>query len=67
MEFAANTLFESEMSVGKMRGKWHEYRGTKVNVTYHPAYLLRNEFAKRYVWNDIKLLMDAMGLQRASK
>lgn len=62
---AANTLFDTQLSVGKMRGKWHEYRGAQVIVTYHPAYLLRNEFAKRYVWDDIKKLMEAMGLKRA--
>ena len=62
---AANTLFASNESVGKMRNRWLEYRGAKVMVTYHPAYLLRNEFAKRYAWADIQKLMDAMGLKRA--
>lgn len=61
---AANTLFACNESVGKMRNRWLKYRGAQVMVTYHPAYLLRNEFAKRYVWADIQKLMDAMGLKR---
>ena len=28
--------------MGKMRGKWHRYRGIPTLVTYHPSYLLQN-------------------------
>jgi DNA polymerase len=31
-------------------------------VTYHPSYLLRNESAKRFVWDDMQMLMREMGL-----
>jgi DNA polymerase len=31
-------------------------------VTYHPAYLLRNEGAKRHVWEDMQLLVKEMGI-----
>jgi uracil-DNA glycosylase family 4 len=30
--------------------------------TYHPAYLLHNPNQKRTVWEDMKRLMDAMGI-----
>jgi DNA polymerase len=50
--------------IGSLRGKWHTYRGAKVIVTYHPSYLLRNESAKRLVWDDMKLLMREMGLNQ---
>ena len=33
----------------------------KVVCTYHPAYLLRNPSAKKYTWDDMKLLMREMG------
>jgi DNA polymerase len=34
----------------------------QVLCTYHPAYLLRNPAAKRHVWDDMKMLMRAMGV-----
>jgi uracil-DNA glycosylase len=59
---AAKALLNSDLSIGRLRGKWHNYRGIPVVCTYHPAYLLRNPAAKRDVWEDLKLLMDRMGL-----
>jgi uracil-DNA glycosylase len=58
----AQALLESTDSVGKLRGRWHRYRGSKVLVTYHPSYLLRNPSAKKYVWDDMQLLLKEMGL-----
>ncbi|MFT5522384.1 MAG: uracil-DNA glycosylase family 4 [Pirellulaceae bacterium] len=60
---AAQNLLETKESVGRLRGKFHNYRGIKVMVTYHPAYLLRTDSAKRYTWDDMKMLMEAMGIQ----
>jgi DNA polymerase len=62
---AARTLLATEQSVGKMRGRFHDYRGTPLLVTYHPAYLLRNPDAKKDVWADIQILMNQMGLKTA--
>jgi len=59
---AAQTLLETPLPVGKLRGRWHDYRGIRVLVTYHPAYLLRNPGAKKDTWEDIKILMREMGL-----
>jgi DNA polymerase len=58
---AAQTLLATDTSIGKLRGKFFDYRGIKVVCTYHPAYLLRNPDAKRFVWDDMKLLMKEMG------
>jgi uracil-DNA glycosylase family 4 len=55
--FAAQTLLQTTMSISKLRGKFHEYKGIKVLPTYHPAYLLRNPEKKRDVWEDMKMLM----------
>lgn len=60
---AAKTLLATEQSVGRMRGRFHDYRGTPVLVTYHPAYLLRNPDAKKNVWADVQILMNQMGLK----
>jgi uracil-DNA glycosylase len=51
---AIQTILRSKVSVGKLRGRFHEYRGIPVMPTYHPAYLLRNPEAKRDVWDDMK-------------
>lgn len=60
---AAKTLLETETSIGKLRGKFHLYRGIPVLCTYHPAYLLRNPAAKRDVWEDMQMLMREMGIE----
>ena len=39
---AVQALLNTTHSMGKMRGKWHRYRGIPTIVTYHPSYLLRN-------------------------
>ena len=59
---AAQTLLETADSIGRLRGRFHEYRGSKVLATYHPSYLLRNPDAKKYVWDDMKTLLMEMGL-----
>jgi DNA polymerase len=56
-------LFPNALSIGKMRGKFYEWQGSKVLCTYHPSYLLRNPEAKKWVWEDMKLLLADMGLE----
>jgi DNA polymerase len=58
---AAQNLLNSTETIGRMRGKLHDYRGMKVVCTYHPAYLLRNPAAKGPAWEDLKMLMREMG------
>jgi DNA polymerase len=58
---AAQALLETAVSIGKLRGKFHAYRDSQVVATYHPAYLLRNPDAKRFVWDDMQMLMREMG------
>ena len=60
---AAQNLLASEQSIGKMRGRLHDYQGIKVLCTYHPAYLLRNPEAKKDVWQDMQFLMREMGIE----
>ncbi|MEN6452546.1 MAG: uracil-DNA glycosylase [Thermoguttaceae bacterium] len=57
---AAQNLLGSDETIGRLRGRVHDLRGVKVICTYHPAYLLRNPNAKRFVWDDIKMLMAEM-------
>lgn len=59
---AAQTLLRTTRPVGQLRGKFHDYRGRKVLVTYHPSYLLRTPEMKHHTWDDMKMLMQAMGI-----
>jgi uracil-DNA glycosylase len=60
---AAQSLLKTKDSISKIRGEWLEYRGTKLMVTYHPAYLLRNPPAKADVWKDLQKVMALLGLK----
>ena len=53
---AAKCLLATEDGVGRLRGRWHDFSGTPLLVTYHPAALLRDETYKRPVWEDMKAL-----------
>jgi len=53
--FAAQTLLETKLSIGKLRGTVHRYYGIPLVVTYHPAALLRNPAWKRPTWEDVQL------------
>jgi DNA polymerase len=60
---ALQELLKTTLSMSKLRGKWHQYRGIPTIVTYHPAYLLRKPEFKRESWEDLQMLMAAMGLK----
>ena len=53
--FAAQTLLETKLAIGKLRGHVHSFYGIPLVVTYHPAALLRNPNWKRPTWDDVKL------------
>jgi DNA polymerase len=50
---AAHALLETEISIGASRGRIFHYGETPVVVTYHPAYLLRNQGDKTKAWEDL--------------
>ena len=52
--FAAQTLLNTTLPLGKLRGQIHLYNDVPVIVTYHPAALLRNEAWKRPTWEDVQ-------------
>jgi DNA polymerase len=53
---ASSLLLGREVSITKVRGTWHEYRGIPVMPTFHPAFVLRQytEENRRLVWEDLK-------------
>ena len=60
---AAKKMLQTTQALGRLRGKFHPWRGAQLIATYHPAYLLRNESAKRHVWEDMKMLVKEMGIE----
>jgi len=57
---AAQMLVKGIVSISRSRGRWMEYRRIPVMLTYHPAYLLRNPAAKKLVWEDMKMVHEAL-------
>jgi uracil-DNA glycosylase len=64
---AAMYLLGVKQSLASLRGIWHECRGAKLAVTYHPAFLLRDPRQKGEAWKDLQMVMAKMGLKGASK
>jgi DNA polymerase len=66
---AAKALLGTELSLGRLRGKFHDFRGIPVMVTYHPSFLLphRSPEKKRDVWEDMQRLMAKMGREIPGK
>ncbi len=56
-------------SIGSLRGRFLEYRGTPLMPTYHPSYLLRNQSntEKRKVWEDLLKAMERLGMPISEK
>ena len=58
---AVTFLLGKTEGITRLRGTWQAYEGIPVMPTYHPAFLLRQESAKRAAWNDLKMVMQALG------
>lgn len=54
---AAETLLGTRESMGSLRGRWFEFKGFPLIVTFHPAYLLRDPSKKRDAWTDLKAII----------
>jgi DNA polymerase len=54
--FAAQTLLQTKLAIGKLRSQVHRFHGVPLIVTYHPAALLRNPSWKRPTWEDVQLV-----------
>ncbi len=59
---AATYLLGVKQPLASLRGQWHSVRGSKVAVTYHPAFLLRDPRQKGEAWKDLQRVMVEMGL-----
>ena len=59
---AAKTLLAINAPMAELRGRWYDFRGTKLAVTYHPAFLLRDPRQKKETWKDLQIVMKELGL-----
>jgi len=59
---AAKNLLAVNDSMANLRGRWYDFRDSKLVVTYHPAYLLRDPRQKKEAWKDLQMVMKFLGL-----
>jgi DNA polymerase len=64
---AATYLLGQRQPLAGLRGRVHSVRGTKLIVTYHPAYLLRDPRQKKEAWADLQIAMKELGLKPPAK
>jgi uracil-DNA glycosylase family 4 len=59
----------SVKTLGEVRGKWKEFAGIPLMVTYHPSYILRNQSnsSKRAIWEDLLQVMEKAELPISEK
>lgn len=64
---AAKYLLGINDSMANLRGHWYDFKGAKLVVTYHPAYLLRDPRQKKEAWKDLQMVMKYLGLKPLAK
>jgi DNA polymerase len=64
---AATYLLGQRQPLAGLRGRVHSFRGTKLIVTYHPAFLLRDPRQKKEAWADLQIAMRELGLKAPSR
>jgi uracil-DNA glycosylase family 4 len=60
---AAKNLLAMNDSMSNLRGRWYEFKGARLAVTYHPAYLLRDPRQKKEAWKDLQMVMKYLRLE----
>jgi uracil-DNA glycosylase family 4 len=64
---AATYLLGQRQPLAGLRGRVHSFRGSKLVVTYHPAFLLRDPRQKKEAWADLQIAMRELGLKPPAK
>jgi len=59
---AVEGLLGTRATMRELRGRWHIYNSIPLMITYHPAYLLRNQAPseKRKVWEDMLQVLERL-------
>jgi DNA polymerase len=60
-------MLASKLSMGKLRGQWHNWRGIKLMPIYHPAFLLRSytDENRAATNNDLRLICKETGANKS--
>ena len=64
---AATYLLGQRQPLAGLRGRVHSFRASKLIVTYHPAFLLRDPRQKKEAWADLQIAMRELGLKPPSR
>jgi uracil-DNA glycosylase len=73
---AAKNLLVMNSSLGELRGRFYDFKpagsdsswqGSRLAVTYHPAYLLRDPRQKGEAWKDLQMVMKYLGIEPSKK
>jgi uracil-DNA glycosylase family 4 len=64
---AAKTLLAVNEPMSQLRGRWFDFHGHRLAVTYHPAFLLRDPRQKKETWKDLQMVMKDLGLPMPAK
>ena len=76
---AAKNLLAMNASMSELRGRFYDFmpagarssdpswQGTKLAVTYHPAFLLRDPRQKGEAWKDLQMVMKFLGIEPPKK
>ena len=63
---AAKAILSTPLALGKLRGKWHDYKSLNLDesiptiASYHPAFLLRSPQYKKHSWEDLQMLQEKL-------
>jgi len=63
---ATKAILSTPLALGKLRGKWHEYKSLNLDgsiptiASYHPAFLLRSPQYKKHSWEDLQMLQEKL-------
>ncbi len=60
---AAKNLLQVNDTMSELRSRSYDFRGSRLFVTYHPAYLLRDPRQKGEAWKDLQQVMKFLGLK----
>ena len=60
---AATYLLGQRQPLAGLRRRVHTWRGSKLLVPYHPAFLLRDPRQKKEAWADLQIAMRELGLK----
>ncbi len=76
---AAKSLLAIHAPMSELRGRFYDFmpagarssdpswQGTKLAVTYHPAFLLRDPRQKSEAWKDLQMVMKVLGMKPPPK